>query len=96
MGMQGAGAIELVPWPHADQAHEWSQSIQSDFSLDIQVAWTRLSDVSHLHYHTEVMLIRPYCLFSVTENYKQINGNGENFTSFFLPGTEFASSASRA
>ena len=57
MWMQGAGAIELVPWPHADQAHEWSQSIQSDFSLNIQVAWTRLSDVSNLHYHTEVSSI---------------------------------------
>ena len=36
MCAQGAGAIELIPWPHADQAHEWSQSIQSDFSLHIQ------------------------------------------------------------
>ena len=54
MCVQGAGAVELVPWPHADQAHEWAQSIQSDFSLPIQVAWTRLSDVSNLHYHTEV------------------------------------------
>lgn len=52
--VQGAGAVELVPWPHADQAHEWAQSIQSDFSLPMQVAWTRLSDVSNLHYHTEV------------------------------------------
>jgi len=52
--MQGAGAIELIPWPHAEQAHEWAQSIAADFDLHVQVAWTRLTDVSHLHYHTEV------------------------------------------
>ena len=65
---QGAGAIELVPWPHADQAHEWAQSIQSDFSLPIQVAWTRLDDVSHLHYHTEVCLrkLLPFACMFVT------------------------------
>ena len=52
--MQGGAAVELVPWPHAEQAHEWAQSIQSHFSLNIHVAWTRLTDASHLHYHTEV------------------------------------------
>ncbi len=26
----------------------------ADFDLHVQVAWTRLTDVSHLHYHTEV------------------------------------------
>lgn len=59
--MQGAGAVELVPWPHADQAHEWAQSIQADFSLPLQVAWTRLSDVSNLHYHTEVKQFSSHC-----------------------------------
>ena len=54
--VQGAAAVELVPWPHADQAHEWAQSIQTDFGLPIQVSWTRLGDVSNLHYHTEVRL----------------------------------------
>lgn len=57
--VQGAAAVELVPWPHADQAHEWAQSIQTDFGLPIQVSWTRLGDVSNLHYHTEVSLAAP-------------------------------------
>lgn len=56
---QGAGAIELIPWPHAEQAHEWAHSIAADFDLHVQVAWTRLTDVSHLHYHTEVLFKDP-------------------------------------
>ncbi|KAL0039375.1 hypothetical protein WJX79_005487 [Trebouxia sp. C0005] len=56
---QGAGAIELIPWPHAEQAHEWAQSLAADFDLHVQVAWTRLTDVSHLHYQTEVLFKDP-------------------------------------
>ncbi len=36
------------------QAHEWAQSIAADFDLHAQVAWSRLTNASHLHYHTEV------------------------------------------
>ena len=63
---QGAGAIELIPWPHADQAHEWAQSIQADFSLNIQVAWTRLTDPSHLSYHKQVELPLPFFVTKLT------------------------------
>ena len=52
--MQGAGAVELVPWPHANQAHEWAQSIQADFDLPLKVVWTRLTDYARIQPTTEV------------------------------------------
>ena len=58
--MQGAGAVELVPWPHANQAHEWAQSIQADFDLPLKVVWTRLTDYARIQPTTEVY--PPACL----------------------------------